>query len=174
MNKYIKYIKYTLYTLLIIIVSFIAFLIYDEMYHDPLDDKHIKMLFPNDEVSLKMIHTKDFIGFGKDFFDIYVYKVNNASIKSNYPQFTDKWLNVKEDIITSKWLKCPIDSATLLLYKREIDYVIRDDNSKYKLSKDMLIDKNNYYSYIFVAYHEKYFFLYKSKDNYLYYIRKRI
>jgi hypothetical protein len=167
--------KYIKYVLALIVASVIGLFIYNEVFYNPLKDRSIKVLFPDAGVSIKMIHHDDFIGFGKDFFDIYVYKVNHASIICSYPQFTNKWEYARIDStsITSTWLKCPIDSAILSMYKFEIDTAISDDYGKYKLSKDVLMDENNYYSYVFIDSHEKYFFFYQSNEKHLYYIKQR-
>ncbi|MDR0939377.1 MAG: hypothetical protein LBN29_08510 [Mediterranea sp.] len=167
--------KYIKYALIAMIIAFIGFFIYSEQFSDPLGDGDANILFPNIDIHLKMIHHKDFAGFGKDFFDIYVYKAYNASIENAYPQFGYEWSYARIDstAATSTWLRCPVDSATLVKYEFELDAIIRNDYGKYKFLRGLLMNERNYYSYVFIDSHEKYFFLYESEKNYLYYIRQR-
>lgn len=163
------------YMLLVIMVVVIGYGIIEEMVYSPLKKEDMKTLFPDSNISYNFAYSKDYIGWSKgNLFDIYVYELENVFINLDYPKFGKKWehISLPDTVVTSKWVKCPIDSVILSNYNFEL-LKIWDSGLEGENLKRSLQDTNNYYCYIYVSALEKYFLLYNVSEKKLYYIRQR-
>lgn len=164
------------YALLAIITLIIVYGIIEEIRFTPLTKKDFKNLFPNYDGDIKLSYHKDFIGLSHgDFFDLYMYELNNISIDLEYPKFGKEWeyISLPDSVSTTKWLKCPIDSVIQSKYLNELTWITNNGTKEGEMLKQEIKDTDNYYCFIYVSELEKYFLLYSSSYNMMYYIRQR-
>ncbi len=169
------------YVLLAIIISFVGYGIYKEITFTPLDMKDFELLFPNYKGKIKVSYHKDFIGWSRgDLFELYIYDLDNANINPNYPKNVQSWEHttlpnplMPESLITTKWLRCPLDSLIQVYYSPELSWISDNNTDEGKMLKRALKDVTNYYCCIYVSEQEKYFMLYSPSINKMYYIRQR-
>ena len=130
-------------------------------------------LFKEYNGSFRKSCSKDFIGISihGEIFEIYRYKVKGAVIDNDFPRIT-KWENkeiIDETLYVGKWRNCPLNKETKELY--DILEVGNFDNAKCCNSfKKELLNPKNYYSYIHFSDRKRYFLLYCTDSQELYYV----
>lgn len=157
------------------ITSLICYVAYNEMIYTPLEKKDFQNLFPNYEEKVDVIFHEDFTGWSHgDFFELFVYRITNMEINSNYPIVGKDWEYISLSDMTEiiKWSNCPVDSITQLKYEYELTWIMNSEIKERKMLEQDLKDENNYYSYIYVSELQKYFLLYNPLKGILYYIRQ--
>lgn len=165
-------------SILCLILCFGAIILYvDDSSFSPLKEKEIQKLFPNYRGTFKKKCDVDFIGmnFKGEWFEVYLYKVDAIPVDLNYPKYNGIWerKSITEEVITSKWINCPLDSATRKLYEFNLMLEIFDKKECIKSFNLELNNSENYYSYICFDELDQYFLLYCPSIGNLYYIRKK-
>lgn len=169
------------YALLMVIIAFVGYGIYSEITFTPLEKKDFKLLFPNYNGSIKVSYHKDFIGWSRgDVFELYIYSFDNVYINPDYPKIGQKWEYttlpdplMPESLITTKWLRCPLDSLMQVHYSSELSWITDNSTNEGETLKQDMKDVTNYYCCIYVSEQEKYLMLYSPSKNIMYYIRQR-
>lgn len=169
------------YALLMVIIAFVGYGIYDEITFTPLEKKDFELLFPNYNGSIKVSYHKDFIGWSRgDFFELYIYSLDNASINPDYPKIGQNWEHttlpdplMPNSLITTQWLKCPPDSIIQVYYSRELSWITDNSTKEGEMLKKDLMNVTNYYCCIYVNGLEKYLMLFSPSKKRMYYIRQR-
>ncbi|MXV15620.1 hypothetical protein [Hufsiella ginkgonis] len=168
--------KKTFILLFVLLLLVASYLFYNEISFDPLKKVDFTSLFEGYKGNAKVLCKKDFIGIttSGDFFELYVYSLDDVKINNDYPQFSN-WENstaTKETTI-GKWRNCPINKDVINLYR----FIIGANNlntSDCGISfKNEILNPRNFYSYISISDTEQYFLLYSSATNKLYYIRRK-
>lgn len=167
--------KKSLILLLFFLVVLVSYLIYDEFSFSPLSKSDFRQLVKEGNVSFNKTCSEDFIGTSihGEVFDFYTYKTNKVAIEKDYPMIT-KWEHQKvtSATIIGKWRNCPIDAQTASLFEASMLMVKNLNEAKCNDSfKNDLVNPNNYYSYVYFSASEKYFLLYSSNRQELYYVR---
>lgn len=169
------------YALLIVIIFFIGYGIVGEIIFTPLRKKDIELLFPDYAGKIEVSYHKDFIGWSRgDFFELYIYDLDSVHIESNYPKIGKEWEHailpdplIPDDLIITKWQKCPVDTSILSKYDRELTWITDSEVRERKMLKQDLKDATNYYCCIYVSGIEKYFLLYNPSNSTMYYLRQK-
>jgi len=116
----------------------------------------------------------DLIGFSMrgEFFDAIQYKSENIVLKKNIKPIS-KWENrtIVGDVKIGQWRECPIDNETKELFSLELDSSNFENNCFQKLNSKLL-QRGNFYAYIYADSGACYFMFYSTKDNKFIYIRK--
>lgn len=161
--------------LLIVIVAVIGYGIINEITFSPLKKKDLRLLFPDYNGKIRVSYHKDFIGWSRgDFFDLYIYNLDNVCIAPDYPQIGKDWeyVTLPDSLIITKWQRCPIDTFMLSKYDFEL-YMATTKEAKRETLKQDMKDVTNYYCCIYVNGLEKFFLLYSPSKSIMYYIRQR-
>lgn len=167
--------KQLFYKLAGIIVLVIACLALYDLSYSPLHRVNTDKLF-KEICNLKKICSVDFLGFNArgEFYEIYKYSVGRVEIDSSFPVLKS-WENreLPEGAIVKKWQACPLDESSYQLY--EFIFTVNNLDEKECSSKfnEALKGSQNYYSYIHINESEQYFLLYSSKEESLYYLRRK-
>jgi hypothetical protein len=167
--------KKFLFGLVAVVLVVGVFLVYDELSYSPLDDVASKKLFRK-STDLEKLCSIDFLGINPkgEFFEFYKYGVGKVDIDGSLPDI-QVWENkeLSENANIGKWKACPLDTLSFELY----DFTLTvNDFDKWECSNTLnkaLTDPNNYYCYIHVNELEQYFLLYNSKEEALYYLRRK-
>ncbi len=169
--------KKLLRTILLLFCLTLSYLIYDEFSFSPLKNKEIKKLFEVYQDDAKKVCSKDFLGINAkgEYFEIYQYKVNSASVSPNFPRFESSWENrsFTSETVSIKWKNCPVDSQAAKLCDFDLlnNYISKGSCIK-SLKKD-LVTPTNFYSYVYFSEVEHYFLLCCPGRQELYYIRRK-
>ena len=170
MKKYI-------YILVSILILGIGFLFINDFTYSPLKDSDFKKLFSDYNNNANKKCSIDFLGWSSEgaVFDLYVYEIKKGSVDTTYPNFKNGWKNINDldDVVFSKWKKCPMDSLSSSRYNFTLT---TEDFSKKECSQSFnneLNNPNSYYSYVYVSELEQYFFMYSPNKERLYYVRRR-
>jgi hypothetical protein len=163
--------------LLLLIGLGIVLLYLNEKSFSSLKDKDFQKLFYNYNGSTEKICDVDFLGknFKSEWFEAYLYKVDAVPVNSNYPDYKGIWeqKEITDEVITSKWRSCPLDSVTNKLYEFTLTVENFDEKECIKSFNTELNNPNNYYSHIYFNELEQYFILYCPDIGNLYYIRRK-
>ncbi|MBA3829394.1 MAG: hypothetical protein H0X33_10700 [Taibaiella sp.] len=161
-----------------LLVSMVVIYLYmQELSFSPLKEKEFKMLFPNYNGVGEKKCGIDFLGinFKGEVFEFYLYKMNNTKVDTSHPKFKNEWENkeLNTEAIVLKWKSCPIDTATMALYKFTLTANNLEEKECSRLFNDELSNPKNYYSYVYFNELENYFLLYCPDKGNLYYIRRK-
>ena len=173
----IKVIKKILLGILCLIAIGIAFIVYEEVTYSPLNQDDFQKLFKEFNGSFRKSCSKDFIGLSihGEIFDMYRYKMKGAIIMDkDFPKIT-KWENkeIIDEYVVGKWKNCPLDFKTRELYEDVLASGNLDNVKCCKSLKKELLNPQNHYCYIDFAWKGRYFLLYCTDSQELYYIRKK-
>lgn len=161
--------------LLIMVIAIALYFVYENITYNPLKAYDINKLFVNVE-NIKKTCSIDFLGFNAkgEFFEVYKYKMNNASMDTNFASFKT-WENteVPDDAIFGKWNNCPLDSMDDKLYQFALTANNFEEEACAESLNKELKDPDNYYCYIYFNELQHYFLLYSTAEKSLYYIRKK-
>lgn len=164
--------------ILCLILCFGAIILYvNDSSFSPLKEKEIQKLFLNYSGTSKKICDVNFLGtnFKSEWYEVYLYKVDAIPVDLNYPKYNGIWeqKTITEEVITSKWINCPLDSVTRKLYEFTLTAENFDKKECIKSFNSELNNSDNYYSYIYFNELEQYFLLYCPSIGNLYYIRRK-
>jgi len=143
----------------------------------PLKERDFQKLFNKYNGTAKKICAVDFLGvnFKSEWFEVYLYKLDDLPVNSNYPDYNGVWEQKEftDETITSKWKSFPLDSITRELY--EFTLTVENFNQKecIKSFNEELKNPENYYAQIYFNELEQYFLLYCPDIGNLYYIRRK-
>lgn len=169
--------KKFLFIVLSLVVIVVVYLYFEEKSFSPLKEKEFQILFPNYKGISKKICGIDFIGlsFHNELFEFYLYKTDNASIDTSYPQFINEWEHkeLANGVAFSKWKKGPIDTATMKLYEFSLTANNFDEKECSSSFNKALCNMKNYYAYVSFNELEQYFLLFCPDKQELYYIRRK-
>jgi hypothetical protein len=168
--------KKALKLLSVVLVLGILYLLYNEFAFNPLDKADFAKIFVGYNGKTKLVCKKDFIGIttSGDFFELYVYSLDDVMINNNYPQFSN-WENstITKQTTIGKWRNCPINKDVINLYRFTIGAQNLNTSDCGISFKNEILNPRNFYSYISISDTEQYFLLYSSATNKLYYIRRK-
>lgn len=172
--------KYIYISGCVLALSLAVFFIYgfiDILTFTPLKDKEFKKLFFSyGEINKK--YSADYIGLSGhgELLEIYLFNTKKIQLGINYPNYSSEWENekIKNETITSKWINCPLDTATYRLFKFALKSNDYNQNKCLKSFNMDLCNPDNFYSYVYFNDLEHYLLLYCPQKEELYYVRVRL
>lgn len=169
-----KKIKFIVLTCLVIGV---IYLYLQSKLFSPLKEKEFNELFSNYDGSARKICYLDFLGFNckGELSEAYLYDLGNLELNSDFPANTKTWeyKEITDEVITSKWKNCPLDSESQKLYMITLLSAKFDEKECMSSFESEINNVKNYYSYISISESEQYFLLYCPQIHHLYYLRQR-
>lgn len=168
--------KFMLILFLLLGLGAIVLYINDSSF-SPLKDKEFQKLFDEYKGTAKKVCDVDFLGanFKSEWFEVYLYKIDAVPINSSYPDYKGIWeqKEITEEVVASKWMNCPLDSATRELYEFTLTVENFDEKKCIKSFNAELNNPENYYSHVYFNELEQYFLLYCPSLGNLYYLRRK-